>query len=125
FKPNRKEDEARFQADVRSIEVLLGAKSIVVDGQFVPQGSMTSALSGPGVVYMSIDGLVDKEAEVAKLKKQLDLVENGINGIVKKLSNAGFMSKAPADVVAGEEKRKAELIEKRDKILKLLETFSA
>jgi valyl-tRNA synthetase len=52
-------------------------------------------------------------------------VENGITGIVKKLSNAGFMSKAPADVVAGEEKRKGELLEKREKLQKLIETLSA
>jgi hypothetical protein len=35
------------------------------------------------------------------------------------------MSKAPADVVVGEEKRKGELLEKREKLQKLIETLSA
>ncbi len=43
---------------------------------------------------------------------------------MKKLSNANFVSRAPADVVAGEEKRKGELIEKREKLQKLIETLS-
>jgi valyl-tRNA synthetase len=67
---------------------------------------------------------VDTSAEVAKLKKQIEVVENGITSIVKKLSNAGFLSKAPAEVVASEEKRKSELIEKREKLHKLIETLS-
>jgi len=86
---------------------------------------MPSGISQLGTVYMSIEGLVDTEAEIKKLKKQIEIVENGITGIVKKLSNAGFMSKAPADVVAGEEKRKGELLEKREKLQKLIETLSA
>jgi valyl-tRNA synthetase len=74
---------------------------------------------------MSIEGLIDADAEIKRLKKQLGTVENGISGITKKLSNENFISKAPADVVAGEEKRKGELLGKREKLRKLIEMLSA
>lgn len=114
-----------LREDVASVALLLGAESIEIDRDFTPEGAMPSGLSQLGTVYMSIEGLVDTAAEVAKLKKQIEVVENGITGIIKKLSNANFVSRAPAEVVAGEEKRKAELLEKREKLQKLLETLSA
>ncbi|MCC7300211.1 MAG: valine--tRNA ligase [Verrucomicrobia bacterium] len=111
--------------DIASVSSLLGAGTIQIDRDFTPEGAMPSGISQLGTVYMSIEGLVDTAAEIAKLKKQVELVENGITGITKKLSNENFVSRAPADVVAGEEKRKAELIEKREKLQKLIETLSA
>ncbi|MFA7368545.1 MAG: class I tRNA ligase family protein, partial [Kiritimatiellales bacterium] len=111
--------------DIVSVSALLGAGSIEIDRDFTPEGATPSGISQLGTVYMSIEGLVDTAAEIAKLKKQIELVENGITGIVKKLSNENFVSRAPAEVVAGEEKRKAELLEKREKLQKLIETLSA
>ena len=96
-----------------------------MDRDFVPEGAMPSGLSQLGTVYMSIEGLVDVEAEVAKLKKQIETVENGIASITKKLSNENFISRAPADVVTGEEKKKTDLLEKREKLQKLIETLSS
>lgn len=86
---------------------------------------MPSAISQLGAVYMSIEGLVDVEAEVAKLQKQLATVEKGIAGISKKLTNENFVKKAPPEIVSGEEKRKVELLEKREKLQKLMDTLSA
>ena len=85
---------------------------------------MPSGISQLGTVYMSVKGLVDVDAEVKKLRKQLETVEHGIGGIQKKLSNENFVRKAPAEVVAGEERRKTELIEKREKLQKLIDTLS-
>jgi len=114
-----------LRADTASAAVLLGAGTIEIDRDFTPEGAMPSGISQLGTVYMSIEGLVDVDAEVARLKKQLETVETGIAGIQKKLSNENFVNKAPADVVAGEEKRKAGLLEKREKLQKLIETLSA
>ncbi|MEI8207438.1 MAG: class I tRNA ligase family protein, partial [Kiritimatiellales bacterium] len=125
IRPAQERTGKLLREDIASVSSLLGAESIGIDRDFTPEGAMPSGISQLGTVYMSIEGLVDTDAEIKKLKKQIEIVENGITGIVKKLSNAGFMSKAPADVVAGEEKRKGELIEKREKLQKLIETLSA
>jgi valyl-tRNA synthetase len=125
IRPPKKEIGDLLRADLASVSALLTAEHILVDRNYTPEGAMPSGISQLGAVYMSIEGLVDVEAEIAKLQKQLITVETGISGISKKLSNENFVRKAPADIVAGEEKRRAELIEKRDKIQKLMETISA
>jgi len=125
IRPAQERTGKLLREDIASVSSLLGAESIGIDRDFTPEGAMPSGISQLGTVYMSIEGLVDTAAEIKKLEKQIEIVENGITGIVKKLSNAGFMSKAPADVVAGEEKRKGELLEKREKLQKLIETLSA
>jgi valyl-tRNA synthetase len=116
---------AALHADMISVKSLLRASEITVDRNFAPEGAMPSGISQLGAVYMSIDGLVDVAAELDKLSKQLGKVQQGIDGIMKKLGNEKFVANAPQEVVAGEEKRKAELVEKADKIKKLMETLSA
>jgi len=125
IRPPKKEIGDLLRADLASVSGLLGAESIEVNRDYTPAGAMPSGISQLGAVYMSIEGLVDVEAEVAKLKKQLETVENGITGITKKLSNENFVKRAPADVVAGEEKKKTDLLEKREKLQKLIDTLSS
>jgi len=125
IRPPKKEIGDLLRADLASVSALLTAESIEVNRDYTPEGAMPSGISRLGAVYMSIEGLVDVEAEVAKLRKQIDTVENGITGITKKLSNENFVKRAPADVVAGEEKKKADLIEKREKLQKLIEMLSS
>jgi len=123
-RPAQERSAKLLRDDIVSVSLLLGAESIGIDRDFTPEGAMPSGISQLGTVYMSIEGLVDTDAEIKKLQKQLETVENGIMGITKKLSNENFVSRAPAEVVAGEEKRKAELLEKREKLQKLIETLS-
>jgi valyl-tRNA synthetase len=123
IRPAQERTGKMLSEDIASVSSLLGAESIGIDRDFTPEGAMPSGISQLGTVYMSIEGLVDTAGEIAKLKKQIEVVENGITSIVKKLSNENFVSRAPAEVVAGEEKRKAELIEKREKLQKLIDTL--
>ena len=57
-------------------------------------------------------GVIDIEAERARLTKQAGTIQNGITGIEKKLAAEGFVAKAPAEVVQRERDRLATL--KRD-----------
>jgi valyl-tRNA synthetase len=50
--------------------------------------------------YVHLAGLIDVAAETKRLEKQLAEKEKGLVGIRSKLSNAGFLAKAPAEVVA-------------------------
>jgi valyl-tRNA synthetase len=50
--------------------------------------------------YVHLAGLIDVAAEIKRLEKQLAEKDKGLVGIRSKLSNAGFLAKAPADVVA-------------------------
>lgn len=51
--------------------------------------------------YIPLEGLIDKDAELARQKKQADQLKKLIATNESKLSNENFVSKAPAEIVAG------------------------
>ncbi|MDF7669912.1 valine--tRNA ligase [Orbaceae bacterium ESL0721] len=50
-------------------------------------------------------GLINKESELARLSKEIERIDNEISRIESKLSNASFVDKAPAAVVAKEKEK--------------------
>ena len=50
-------------------------------------------------IFVDLAGLIDVEAEMARLKKELERVHKQISGKEQKLSNANFVERAPADIV--------------------------
>ena len=60
-------------------------------------------------VYMPLAELVDIEKERARLSKDLGKKQSELKGLEGKLSNPGFLNKAPADVVAAEQERAEKL----------------
>ncbi len=98
---------ARFQADGDDADVLRGTASLLahmagLDGvEIGPQQSRTkdSATVVLGAAKAFLVGVVDLDAERAKLEKEADKLAGRIAGIEKKLSNEGFVAKAPPAVV--------------------------
>lgn len=60
------------------------------------------------------------ETERAKLRKELERLDAEIAGARNRLSNAGFLEKAPAQVVEGNRNRLAELEERRSSVMETL-----
>ena len=52
--------------------------------------------------------LIDKDAELIRLDKAIAKLEKEVKRLAGKLGNAGFTDKAPAEVVASEEKKLAD-----------------
>jgi valyl-tRNA synthetase len=69
-------------------------------------------------IYLPLAGLVDIEKETQRLQKQFQTVEQELKKVEAKLSNAQFLSKAPAAVVA---KQKAKADELKTALAKLKE----
>ena len=83
--------------DTLTVEPLTAAK---------PENAMTSVVNGIEV-YLPLKGLIDVEKETARLEKELASLDKELKRIDGKLSNQGFLAKAPAAVVA-EQKAKGE-----------------
>ncbi|MEX1669934.1 valine--tRNA ligase [Zhongshania guokunii] len=64
-------------------------------------------LVGSMEVLVPMSGLIDKVAEIARLEKEIQKLDKDIQRIQGKLGNAGFLDKAPADVVAKEQEKLA------------------
>ena len=61
-------------------------------------------------IYLPLSGLIDLDAEKARLEKQLTKLEKELKGISGKLKNQKFLAKAP-DAIVAKEKEKFEEIE--------------
>ncbi len=59
--------------------------------------------------YVSLEGLIDPAAEVKRLEKQLADKTKSLEGTEKKLANADFVARAPAEVLTQQRELLAEL----------------
>ena len=80
-----------------------------------PEHAMTAVANGVEI-YLPIGGLIDVPKETQRLQKELDSLQKEIARVEGKLSNAGFLAKAPADVVEKEKVKADEYKEKYQSI---------
>ena len=121
IQPSRAEDAAALAADRAAVATLIRAGSLTIAADFTPPRAMPSGVSRLGVVFMSIEGLVDAQTECAKVRAQIEKTDQELDRIARKLQNADFTAKAPREIVAQQEARRAELQEKRRKLSRTLE----
>ncbi len=76
-----------------------------------PAQAATEVLAGGDEVYVPLEGLIDVEAERARLGERIAKERGFLAGIEKKLANENFVTKAPAKVVEREKKRAEEVRE--------------
>ena len=120
-------DEAtakRLIADLDSLKQQLRAEQLdIVTGG--GEKTMPGTLCKLGTICLSLEGLVDVVAESARIKAELDKNQGFLNGVNAKLSNEGFVAKAPPAVIENQRARQKELIETIERLEKLYKTFSA
>ncbi len=75
------------------------------------------------VVYMPFDELVDIKKEVERLNKEKDKLEQEVLRIDKKLSNEGFVSKAPKKVINEEREKRDKYKDMLNKVLEQISKF--
>jgi len=90
-------------ANLETIEILEGE---------APAAS--TALVGKMEILIPLEGLIDKEAEISRLDKEIVKLDKVIKQSSGKLSNENYVAKAPADVVQKE----------RDKLTEMEQTLS-
>ncbi len=66
------------------------------------------ALVGEMKVLIPMAGLIDKDAEISRLNKEIGKLQGEIKRLGGKLSNQGFVAKAPEEVVLVERKKLAD-----------------
>ena len=71
-------------------------------------------------VHLPLAGLIDFAAEQARVEKELLRLEGELAGIQKRLGNAGFVERAPKEVVEKDRARADELTAKREKLARHL-----
>ena len=80
-----------------------------------------STLVAAGAIFLPLKGLIDVDAEKAKLQKQQKELQGWIKSSEAKLSNERFIAKAPAKVV---EEAKTYLADLKEKLARVEEALS-
>ena len=88
----------RGMANITEIE-------FITDKSEVPEDVM-SAVIAAAEIYIPSDDLLDYKAEFERLTKEKKKLEGEVARVTGKLSNEGFVSKAPEKVIAAEKEKK-------------------
>ena len=102
---------ATFTDGAPFIERLASASEVIVGERFELDGAV-SIVTADATIKIPMDELVDKEAERARLTKEKETVQKQLDGVLARLSNEAFTSKAPANVVETARENAARLKEK-------------
>ena len=110
--------------EVEVIQSLLNAEGLEVDPGYAPRKGTPAARSALGELFLPLDGLIDVEAEKARLKGQLEKIAKEINKAGAKLNNPKFTERAPEDVLQEAKDRLADWQEKERQTRESIEYLS-
>lgn len=88
-----------------------------------PEVKSVSVVSDIAEFYIPLGELVDVKKEVERLTKELENTENEIARAQGKLNNAGFVAKAPAQLIENEKAKLQKYIDLKEKIELSIENF--
>jgi len=99
--------------DVEVLKLLLNAEAVEVGADYQLAKGALAVRSELGELFLPTDGLIDVEAEKARLTKEKEKYEAEIGKVEQKLNNPGFVQKVPAAVL---EEHKQRLVEWQNKL---------
>ncbi|EGR1110601.1 valine--tRNA ligase [Vibrio cholerae] len=107
LKAANEQDAARIEANKQVLVSLAKLESIRVlaDGEATP--ACATALVGKSELMIPMAGLIDKDAELDRLAKEIAKTQGEIARIEGKLGNEGFVAKAPEAVITKEREKLA------------------
>ncbi|MCG6868753.1 MAG: valine--tRNA ligase [Gammaproteobacteria bacterium] len=101
-------DRARFDRNEHFIGFLAKTESVEwLPGDDAPESA--TSLVGEMKILIPLAGLIDKQAELARLEKETGKLRSNLEKSEAKLRNAGFVECAPAAVVEKERARVAQM----------------
>ena len=111
-----------FESGVAFYEKLAGAKdvTIVSDESAVPEGAVSLVVEG-AKIFMPMEELIDMAKERERLEKEKERLQSEIDRVNNKLSNKGFVDKAPAKLVEEEKAKRVKYEEMYAKVVESLE----
>lgn len=106
------DDADAFRYGAEFIKRLAYASEVTVSGAFEDLGNIVTVITDSAKIFIPMGELVDFEAERKRLQKELAAAQDKLDFINKKLSNPGFVNKAPEKVVNQNREDAAKLEEK-------------
>ena len=98
-------DRAVLESHRATLHALARLESIELLNSDVEAPESATALVGEMKILIPMAGLIDKDAEIQRLEKEIGKVEGEIKRLQGKLNNANFVDRAPEAVVAKEREK--------------------
>lgn len=102
------EDVRRLEVNSVTLNKLAKLESVTILTAEQEAPMSATALVGEMQVLVPMAGLIDTKAELARLDKEMQRLNGEIKRVSGKLSNQGFVAKAPADVIEKERAKQAD-----------------
>jgi valyl-tRNA synthetase len=109
--------QSQLEAGIPYITQLAGVGTVTMQEPVTEKPRQAAAAMVGGVeVYVPLEGLIDIDKEIARLRKEEQNLVKEVERVTKKLQNENFLAKAPAEVVAKEREKEKEYREKLAKV---------
>jgi valyl-tRNA synthetase len=99
------EDKRRLEENRQFLSKLASLESITWLDDPAEAPLSATALAGDLEILVPMAGLIDVDAELARLDREIDKISIEVKKLSGKLSNAKFVDNAPAEVVAKERQK--------------------
>ncbi|MBP1764813.1 MAG: Valyl-tRNA synthetase [Firmicutes bacterium] len=118
---NSTEITAMLDCNLQYIKTLAASEpvSFLPEGSDKPENAMAQVVSGVEI-YLPLKSLIDVDKETARLNKEIAALDKDLARINGKLTNSGFIAKAPPEVIAKEQAKAEECNEKKRAITERL-----
>ena len=117
------EDAWALAATVRALRRMINAEDVALSPDYDAPRGTPSARTPLGDLFMPLAGLVDLDAERARLQKEIAKVDADLQTAVKKLGSEQFVNHAPPAVVAEHRQRQADAEAKLVKLRGMLDAL--
>jgi valyl-tRNA synthetase len=118
FQNGNETDKSRLENNESLLQFLIKPESLTWLEPDAQAPVSATSLVGDMQVLVPMSGLIDKEAEIQRLDKEIDRKEKDKQRAEGKINNPGFVAKAPIEVV---QKEKDKVLELGSAITQLLE----
>ncbi|MGV3487940.1 MAG: valine--tRNA ligase [Tuberibacillus sp.] len=116
IKPAGDQELKTLENNKSYIERFCNPQALTIDPSLsAPDKSISAVVTG-AEIYLPLAGLINLDEEIKRLQDELKKWESEVERVQKKLSNEGFVKKAPAHIIEAERAKEKDYLEKRAKV---------
>jgi valyl-tRNA synthetase len=108
--------EEMISRNLACIRKLARADIVEIGGGVVKPRGSAAAIRTFAEVYVPLEGLLDLKAEIERLRKENEKLDETIVFLNKKLLNEDFLKRAPKDIVLKEREKYDECVRKKERV---------
>ncbi len=109
--------------EIEVLRILLNAEPLDVDAAFAPAKGTPTAITPLGELFLPLEGIIDVEAERARVSKELEKAQAELGKVRAKLADENFTSKVPEKVLEEHRAREGDWASKVAKLEEMLAVF--